>query len=112
MKTGSAELLDILKGCLKINPAERLNSTALVVHPFFKVISMSYKELNKNKVYTVFMNCRHFRPLYLFQMEVIKHMVGRFLPNKEKEFLKRIFDALDEEKDGELEPHEFIGQFH
>ena len=39
-------------------------------------------------------------------------MVGRFLPTKERELLKKIFDALDEERDGELEPDEFIGMFH
>ena len=44
-------------------------------------------------------------------MEVIRHMVGRFLPPKERELLKKIFDALDEEKVGELEPDEFIGMF-
>ena len=57
------------------------------------------------------MNCRHFKPTFLFHMEVVRHMTGRFLYNKEKEFLKKIFDALDDEKDGELEPDEFIGQF-
>ena len=31
-------------------------------------------------------------------------MVGRFLPTREKELLRTIFDALDVEKDGELEP--------
>lgn len=38
-------------------------------------------------------------------------MVHRFLAFREKEFLKIIFDALDEEKDGELTPEEFCGQF-
>ena len=39
-------------------------------------------------------------------------MIGRFLPYREKEFLKRVFDALDVDKDGELEPKEFCEQFH
>ena len=54
------------------------------------------------------MNCRHFKPKYLFQVEVLRHMVGRFLPYKEKEYLRKVFDALDVEKDGELEPKEFV----
>lgn len=58
------------------------------------------------------MNCRHFKPKYAFQVEVLRHMVGRFVPAREKELLRTIFDALDVEKDGELEPEEFIGQFH
>ena len=55
------------------------------------------------------MNCRHFKPEYAFQVEVLRHMVGRFVSSKEKELLYKIFDALDVEKDGELEPEEFIG---
>ena len=57
------------------------------------------------------MNCRNFRPTNLFQMEVIRHMNGRFLHHKEKELLKKIFDALDEERDGELESEEFRNMF-
>ena len=34
-------------------------------------------------------------------------MVGRFLSFKEKDNLRKIFDALDEEKDGELTAEEF-----
>lgn len=34
-------------------------------------------------------------------------MVTRFLLPKEKEFLRKIFDALDDEKDGELTANEF-----
>lgn len=34
-------------------------------------------------------------------------MVGRFIAFKEKEFLRKIFDALDDEKDGELTAEEF-----
>ena len=107
----STDLLDILTGCLQVDPEKRMDSTALVAHDFFKTVNDSYKELNEKKVYTVFMNCRHFKPTFLCHMEIVRHMVGRFLFNKEKEFLKKIFDALDDEKDGELEPHEFIDQF-
>lgn len=32
----------------------------------------------------------------------------RFLTLREKDFIKMVFDALDDEKDGELEPHEFV----
>ena len=34
-------------------------------------------------------------------------MVSRFLSSKEKDFLRKIFDALDDEKDGELTAAEF-----
>ena len=38
-------------------------------------------------------------------------MVSRFISSKEKDFLRKIFDALDEEKDGELTADEFCEQF-
>jgi Ca2+-binding EF-hand superfamily protein len=34
-------------------------------------------------------------------------MASRFINSKEKEFLRKVFDALDEEKDGELTAEEF-----
>ena len=61
------------------------------------------------KVTEAFMSCRHFKPNFLFQKEVLSHMVSRFLSQKEKEFLRKIFDALDDEKDGELSAEEFCG---
>ena len=36
-------------------------------------------------------------------------MANRFIGFREKEFIKKVFDALDDEKDGELEPEEFMG---
>ena len=38
-------------------------------------------------------------------------MVNRFLRQEEKNFLRKIFDALDDEKDGELTAQEFCDQF-
>ena len=35
-------------------------------------------------------------------------MAGKYILQKEKEFLKSVFDALDSVRDGELEPDEFI----
>ena len=38
-------------------------------------------------------------------------MVSRFISHREKDFLRKIFDALDDEKDGELTANEFCDQF-
>ena len=38
-------------------------------------------------------------------------MAGKYILQKEKEFLKAVFDALDNVRDGELEPEEFIQEF-
>ena len=40
------------------------------------------------------------------------HMAKTSIAKKEKDNLKMIFDALDEEKDGEIELKEFIVQLH
>ena len=79
MGDATPELIDILKGCLQVEPNKRIDATALVAHPFFKTVNDSYKDLNEKKVYTVFMNCRHFKPTFLCHMEIVRHMVGRFL---------------------------------
>ena len=89
-----------------------MSAADAVSHPFFKIKRNEYKDLSKQMVQDVFMNCRHFKPQYLFQVEVLRHMVGRFLPHAEKAFLRKVFDALDVEKDGELEPKEFVEQFY
>ena len=38
-------------------------------------------------------------------------MVSRFIAPKEREFLRKIFDALDNEKDGELTAKEFCDEW-
>jgi len=104
----STHLKDILTRLFEPDPEVRIDATQCVNHPFFKVQNEKYKELSANKVYDLFTNLRHFRAPYMLQKEVLKHMVTRFVAFREKEFIKQVFDALDEEKDGELEPIEFI----
>ena len=62
----SQSLYDLLRGCFTVDPSQRYNSSSLVTHAFFKGLNNSYKDIPQNKVYNVFMNCRHFRPVYLF----------------------------------------------
>ena len=56
----STDLLDILTGCLQIDPKKRMDSTALVAHDFFKTVNDSYKELNEKKPKTImeFLNAK------------------------------------------------------
>ena len=103
----SENLISVLDMCFKVNPEERICSTAIINHPYFQVENMKYKDLPPKLVYEAFMSCRHFKPKFLFQKEVLRHMVSRFLSFKEKEFLRKVFDALDDEKDGELTADEF-----
>lgn len=104
-------MLDILGQCFKVDPAERIDASSIINHDFFKVENEKYKYLNTKKVSEAFMSCRHFKPRFFFQKEVIRHMASRFILQKEKEFLRKIFDALDDEKDGELTAEEFCDQF-
>ncbi len=107
----SPNLMSILHDCFQTDAEHRIDSTALIMHPFFQLENAKYKDLPPKKVYEAFMSARHFKPKNLFQKEVLSHMVGRFITFKEKEFLRKIFDALDDEKDGELTADEFCTQF-
>lgn len=104
-------MIDILEQCFKIDPEERIDSKAIINHPYFQVENNKYKQIDPKFVEDVFRSCRHFKPKYLFQKEVLQHMVGRFIGFREKEQLRKIFDALDDEKDGELTAEEFCEQF-
>ena len=104
-------LLSILASCFNADPEKRIDSTAIITHPFFQQVNNQYKSLKPAKVMEVFMSCRHFKPRFFFQKEVLRHMVSRFLNHREKDFLRKIFDALDDEKDGELTANEFCDQF-
>lgn len=42
------------------------------------------------------------------QRAALIYMISNCISKKEKETLKMIFDALDEEKDGEIEVEEFV----
>lgn len=110
-ENATQNLVDVLTSCLNIFPAERIDATNVINHEYFKVENMKYSLIPTKKVYEVFMNCRNFKPKYLFQKEVLQHMVSRFLQSREKEDLRKIFDALDEEKDGELTAEEFCESF-
>jgi Ca2+-binding EF-hand superfamily protein len=46
-----------------------------------------------------------------FLAEVLRYLARRFLPMREREFIKSIFEILDYEKDGELEFEELIEGF-
>ena len=48
----------------------------------------------------------------MLQRAVLMHMSKTDINSKEKENLKMIFDALDDEKDGELELEEFVVQLN
>lgn len=44
-------------------------------------------------------------------MEAVIHIIKRFNNQRERQFIKIVFDALDDEKDGELELKEISEQF-
>jgi hypothetical protein len=53
-----------------------------------------------------------FRVGYHLQKIALLHMTSLAITKKEKEYLRMIYDALDEEKDGELELKEFVIQLN
>ena len=50
------------------------------------------------------------RITFELQRAVLMHMIKNHLDRKEKDNLRMIFDAIDEEKDGEIELDEFVSQ--
>ena len=53
---------------------------------------------------------RSFKIGFQLQTVALVHMSKTQIQKKEKDSLKMIFDALDEEKDGEIELKEFVMQ--
>lgn len=67
-----------------------------------------YRQLSRSIVTAAFTNMKSFRLGYLLQRLALVTMVNMSISKKEKEYLKMIFDALDDEKDGEIELKEFV----
>ena len=55
---------------------------------------------------------KSFKIIYQLQRAALMHMCVSSIQKKEKDNLKMIFDALDEEKDGEIELKEFVVQLN
>ena len=51
---------------------------------------------------------KSFKIAFQLQTAALLHMAKTNINKKEKDNLKMIFDALDEEKDGEIELKEFV----
>jgi len=59
----------------------------------------------------MFNNIKECRTAPGFQSEIMKYIVQRFLNGRERDFIRQLFNMLDEEKDGELEPEEMQSAF-
>ena len=67
-----------------------------------------YTQLSKCYVKKVFKNLRLFKISYEIQRAVLMQMTKTDIEKKEYDTLKIIFDALDDDKSGEIELKEFV----
>ena len=91
-----------------LNPKKRLDAEHLMTNPWINSAHQRYRQLSRSIVNSAFQNMKSFNIGYMLQRAVLMHMSKTDINNKEKENLKMIFDALDDEKDGELELGEFV----
>ena len=59
-------------------------------------------------MFHVMENMLNFQIKFQIQRAALTHLVTVYLPKAEKVMLRRLFDAIDVEKDGEIEMNEFI----
>lgn len=64
--------------------------------------------MSRTIVTSAFQNMKSFKIAFQLQTAALLHMAKTNINKKEKDNLKMIFDALDEEKDGEIELKEFV----
>uniref|UniRef100_A0A7S3CKL8 EF-hand domain-containing protein n=1 Tax=Strombidium rassoulzadegani TaxID=1082188 RepID=A0A7S3CKL8_9SPIT len=109
-RNSSKELRSLIQNMIKLVPSERISSTDLVLDPWVNSAHQRYRQLSRSIVNTAFSNMRSFRLGYQLQRASLLHMAWIYISKKEREHLRMIFDALDEEKDGEIELKEFVIQ--
>lgn len=93
-----------------ISPANRIKSDVLVQDSWINSAHLRYRQLSKSIVNSAFQNMRSFRCGFELQRAALMWMAPNQISEDEKENLRMIFDALDEEKDGEIELEEFLIQ--
>ena len=67
--------------------------------------------MSKPRIQELFQSILDHRAHPGFQSEVLTYLTLRFLHIREKEFIKQVFNILDEEKDGELDFEELVSAF-
>ena len=108
----SDNLHKLLEKMIQLDPSKRLNSDDLVVDPWINSAHQRYRKLSRSIVTAAFNNMKSFRIGFQLQRMALMHLAKTFIAQKEKSVLKMLFDALDEEKDGEIELKEFVMQLN
>jgi len=108
----SEDLRELVAQMIVPNPSKRLTSDDIIANKWINSAHQKYRQLSRSVVVRVFKNMRAFRIGYDLQRAVLMQMAKTDIGGKELETLKMIFDALDEEKDGEIELKEFVIQLY
>ena len=108
-RNASDDLRSLVESMLKPERYERIDSDALLQDKWVKSAHQQYRKLSRTIVSSAFQNMKSFMIGYQLQRAAIMHMIATgYIDKKEKNNLKMIFDALDDEKDGEIELKEFV----
>ena len=111
-KNASKNLHQLMEKMILLNPTDRIDSDGLVLDPWINSAHQRFRQLSRSIVSAAYNNMKSFRIGYQLQRMALMHMAKIYIEYKEKSFLKMIFDALDEEKDGEIELKEFVIQLN
>lgn len=111
IKQATFSMIEFFEQVFQVDPKKRITSQKLVQDKFVKSQQDRFAKLSKSKVGDMFNNIKNFRTFPGFQSEVMKYIVQRFLSIRERDFIRQLFNLLDEEKDGELEPDEMQNAF-
>ena len=90
------------------NPDKRCSVDDLLTNKWINSAHQKYRQLSHSVVKSCFDNMRSFIIGFQLQRAALMHMAKTCILKQEKDQLKMIFDALDEEKDGEIELDEFL----
>lgn len=106
----NTDLRNLLSKLLIYSPQQRCELDDLIQDPWINSAHQRYRTLPPQVIKTAFFHIQHFKLDYQLQRAALLHMTKIMINKREKEHLRMIFDALDEEKDGEIELHELKDQ--
>ena len=95
---------------IDLKPQNRITSDGIIESVWIQNALQRHQLISRKLVEDAFLNMKSFKIGYQLQRAALIHMARTNIEKKEKDRLKQIFDAIDEDKDGEIELEEFVLQ--
>lgn len=109
-KNASQQLQDLMAKMIHLDQSKRIASDELIHNEWINCSHQRYKNLNPEAIQMAFLNMKNFRIAFELQRVAMIFMAKTMISKREKEVLRTIFDAIDQEKDGEIELDELVEQ--